>query len=434
MKAFTFINKESNPEHSMDRRKLFFFLIYSSLSANILILISQIFYFDFNIFVVAILLFINYVVTLFCHKYYNENLAYHIYLLGNFVPYNLATAIFTTNLIAPILIFPLLLLLSFYYFDSRKEHIFYLIVCLFSEYFFIVGLERNIAEGLNNSMWINGGFLLLYTGVTYVMSGIYLGKLREANNVLVENQQFIKKQNKELQKYIDKSMQLESFNYLASHELQTPLNNISNFSDLLSKQLEDKLSHSDQRLFEFILEGTENMQVLIKSLVKFNELSSEELSYSKFTPKELVDDLLYQFNDLIVAEKAIIEVTDLPSDILADKLLFKQVIFNLIANAIKFRSNERPLMIKISGYEQNGFWQFSVSDNGMGINQEYFDKIFLMFKKLHNKDEYEGLGFGLAFCKKIIDKHNGRIWVDSIADNGSTFHFQLPRNVMKRVA
>jgi len=418
----------------MDRRKLFFFLIYSSLSANILILISQIFYFDFNIFIVAILLFFNYALTLLCHKYYSENLAYHIYLLGNFVPYNLATAIFTTYLIAPILIFPLLLLLSFYYFDRRKEHVFYLIVCLFSEFFFIMGLERNLVGGLDNSMWINAGFLLLYTGVTFFMSGIYLGKLREANNILVESQQFIKKQNKELQKYIDKSMQLESFNYLASHELQTPLNNISNFSDLLSKQLEDKLSHSDQKLFEFILEGTENMQVLIQSLVKFNELSSEELSYSKFTPKELIDDLLYQFNDLVVGEKAIIKVNDLPSDIFADKPLFKQVIFNLIANAIKFRSNERPLMIKISGYEQNGFWQFSISDNGMGISQEYFDKIFLMFKKLHNKDEYEGLGFGLAFCKKIIDKHNGRIWVDSIADNGSTFHFQLPRNVMKRVA
>jgi len=434
VKAFTFSNKKSNPEHTVERRKLFFFLTYASLGGNILILVSQIFSFDFNIFIVAILLFISYSLTLHCHKFYSENLAYHLYLLGTFVPYNIATAFFTTNLIAPILAFPLLLLLSFYYFDTTKEHVFYLITCFFSEFFFVMGLDRSIVDGIDNSMWVNGGFLFLYTVVTYIMSGIYLGKLREANSILVEKQEFIKKQNIELHKYIEKNMQLESFNYLASHELQTPLNNISNFSDLLSKQLEDKLSHSDQKLFEFILEGTQNMQVLIKSLVKFNDLSSEDLSCSKFIPKELVNDLLYQFNDLIVEENAMIEVADMPSDIFADKPLFKQVIFNLIANAIKFKSTERPLIIKISGYEQNGFWQFSVADNGLGISKEYFDKIFLMFKKLHNKEEYEGLGFGLAFCKKIIEKHNGRIWVDSAANNGSTFHFQLPRNVMKRVA
>ncbi len=427
------MNPKSNKEHTIDRGKLYYFLIWTSIGASVTIMLSQIYFGNFHVFIVAFFLFVNYIISFLSYKYYNVKLAYHLYLIGNFIPYNLATLFFTTNLIAPILVYPLLLLLSFYYFDTRKEHIMYLLLCLVSEFYFVFGLNAGI-DSIDYALIINGGFLIMYTVTTYLMSGIYLGKLRETNQDLIESKDFINKQNVELQRYIDKNMQLENFSYLASHELQTPLNNISNFSNLLAKKLQNQISSSDQELFKFISEGTENMQVLIKSMLKYNILSNDELTLSSFTPKVLLDELLYNFNDRIIAEKAIIEVKELPKTVIADKALFKQVVSNLITNALKFKSPDRTLVIKISGKEQNGFCEFSVSDNGLGINKEYFDRIFLMFKKLHNKEEYDGLGFGLAFSKKIIEKHNGRIWVDSIAGKGSTFHFKLPRNIMKKVA
>lgn len=242
---------------------------------------------------------------------------------------------------------------------------------------------------------------------------------------LVEAKKEIDQQNKELQKYIESNLQLENFAYFASHDLRTPLRSIISFTQLLKKSMQDKMGKIDEEYMQFIVDAGVNMQRLIEDLLSFSRINTEALKFEKITTIDLLLEIEKELSVLRESKSATICYCNMPSLIFADRTKIKQLFQNLITNGLKFIEKGKQPQLKISGEETERYWQFSISDNGIGIDEEYKDKIFLMFKRLHNSTEYEGTGIGLAMCKKIIEQHDGQIWFESEVSKGTTFYFTI---------
>ncbi len=220
-----------------------------------------------------------------------------------------------------------------------------------------------------------------------------------------------------------KSKEMEQFAYIASHDLREPLLTIINYMDLLTEDFGKRLDGDGKIYIDAISRAAHRMDELIKGLLDYSRLSSikefEETDFNKVL-KESLSDL----NSLIEAKKAQIEVTKLPR-LKAYPLEIKLLFQNLIANAIKFNKNGSPPTVSISAHPIENGWQFEVKDNGIGIEEKDLEKIFFMFQRIHGRTEFEGTGIGLAHCKKIVELHNGRIWVDSVPGEFSTFYFTI---------
>ncbi|MGE5683052.1 MAG: sensor histidine kinase [Bacillota bacterium] len=218
--------------------------------------------------------------------------------------------------------------------------------------------------------------------------------------------------------------ELEQFAYIASHDLQEPLRMISNFAQLLSRQYKNKLGADADEYINFIINGTRMMQNLVSDLLKFSRISTKAKTFEKTDLNTILETALNNLSINIKETNAQIMKTDLPI-VSCDKTQILQLFQNLISNAIKFTKGRTP-EIKINCKKEKDDWVFSISDNGVGIEQEYYERIFVIFQRLHTRDEYEGTGIGLAICRKIAEGHNGRIWVRSVPGEGSTFYFTLP--------
>ena len=259
-------------------------------------------------------------------------------------------------------------------------------------------------------------------------------QLQQSNRELKAAEKQIDLKNKELQRYIDTNLQLENFAYLASHDLRSPLQTIINFSNLLQKSIHDKLSDKEQTYIKFIINGSKNMQETISGLFRFAQASNTKLKITEFSPATKVNELLGDLQHTLSKKSATVDLQDMPKRIQADPELFKQLLQNLILNGVKFNRADHPPKLSLSAHEDNHQWTFSVADNGIGIDEKYLGKIFLLFKRLHNKSVYEGTGVGLATCKKIADLHGGEIWAESTLGKGSTFYFTIAKNAKLALA
>jgi light-regulated signal transduction histidine kinase (bacteriophytochrome) len=211
---------------------------------------------------------------------------------------------------------------------------------------------------------------------------------------------------------------------VASHDLQQPLQIIINFTDILTQKYKGRLDKHADEITGYIMEGAERMSALIKDLLA---LSRVDFQAKEFAPADLNAELRRTlFNLKTAIEESLAHVTyDSLPVVRGDPILLAHLLQNLITNAIKFRGS-RPPEIHI-GCEHNGNqWLFSVKDNGIGIDIKYAEKIFLIFQRLHNGQDYPGTGIGLAMCKKIVELHGGKIWMESELGKGSTFYFTLP--------
>ena len=221
-----------------------------------------------------------------------------------------------------------------------------------------------------------------------------------------------------------KNKELEQFAYIASHDLQEPLRTITSLVDLLTIGYQQKLDASGQRMIKFLNEAAGRMSELIKGLLDYSRLGRESVVVA-VDCNQMLRDIKNDLTIAIVKTGAVIEVESLPI-IQAYSLELRLLFQNLITNAIKFSKPGVPPVIIISAnQEPSGGWKFSVSDNGIGIADEFREKIFIIFQRLHNKGEYEGTGIGLAHCMKITELHKGRIWVESKPNEGSTFYFTI---------
>lgn len=216
--------------------------------------------------------------------------------------------------------------------------------------------------------------------------------------------------------------ELEQFAYIASHDLQEPLRMVTSYLQLLEKRYKDKLDQDAQDFINYAVDGSKRMRNLILSLLEYSRINSVR-PFEKIDLNMLLKEVLENLSASVKENNAIIRINELPA-IKGDPVLIAQLFQNLIENGIKFRNSKNPEII-ISGELKNDEYLFSVKDNGIGIEEKYLDKIFVIFKRLHSNEKYPGTGMGLAICKKIVEKHGGKIWAESEVGKGSTFYFTL---------
>lgn len=219
---------------------------------------------------------------------------------------------------------------------------------------------------------------------------------------------------------------LQRFVHVATHDLQEPLRMVSSFTQLLKKKYEKQLDEQANEYINYAVEGATRMKKLILDLLEYSKFSSNREEFTQTDMNEVLAEVCNKHSDDIKANEIEIISQELP-EIKAKTMLMIQLFDNLFGNAIKYRSNCKPV-IKIRCIEKEDHFLFCISDNGIGIDKKYSEKIFVLFQRLHNNNEtYEGTGVGLAVCKKIVELHNGTIWVESVLGKGSAFYFTIAK-------
>jgi len=216
---------------------------------------------------------------------------------------------------------------------------------------------------------------------------------------------------------------LEQFAYVSSHDLREPLRTVTGFVQILEDRYRDQLDARAHEYIGFAVDGARRMQQLIDDLLAYARVGSA-LSIQPGNARDSLDRALDALKGMIGESGAVITTDSMPV-VHADATLLCQVFQNLVENAIKFRSAD-PLRIHVGARRERGGWLFRVTDNGIGMEREHGERIFVIFKRLHSREKYPGTGIGLALCKKIVERHGGRIWVESEPGRGSTFYFTLP--------
>lgn len=218
---------------------------------------------------------------------------------------------------------------------------------------------------------------------------------------------------------------LQQFAYLASHDLQTPLRTVVNYMQMVEQRYADKLDAEGREFIDIAVAAAKRMVVLVRDILAFSRVDTRGKDMVPVALEavwnRVVEDLRIPIEETAAQ---VSHAAPLPR-VLGDDIQIGQVLANLIGNALKYRHPDRPPVVRVDAKRQGDFWVLSVADNGIGIESQYFDRIFLIFQRLHTEEEFPGTGIGLALCKKIVERHGGRIWLDSVPGEGSTFFVAL---------
>jgi signal transduction histidine kinase len=225
---------------------------------------------------------------------------------------------------------------------------------------------------------------------------------------------------------------LEQFAYIASHDLQEPLRMVSGFTGLLQRRYAGKLGADADEFIGYAISGVNRMQALINDLLSYSRLGREDVAAQPVDMQLVVDQTLANLQTAIEERSALVSSGPLPM-VLGNHGMLVRVFQNLVGNALKFCKAERPV-VRIAAERQGSEWRFSVADNGIGIDPQYRDRIFLIFQRLHQQGEYPGTGIGLAVVKRIVERNGGRIWLESEPGKGTTFLFTLPATGGQQIA
>ncbi|SNQ50314.1 Multi-sensor signal transduction histidine kinase [Frankia canadensis] len=243
-----------------------------------------------------------------------------------------------------------------------------------------------------------------------------LGVARSARSAVEAQAEVLRQSNRDL----------EQFAYVASHDLQEPLRKVASFCQLLERRYGDKLDERGTQYIAFAVDGAKRMQQLINDLLAFSRVGRTSESFVEVELGELFTRATTTLSMRIESLRAEVTAAELPT-VRGDPVLLTQLLVNLIGNALKFRGEALPT-VHVGVEQRADEWEFSCADNGIGIDPEYAEKIFVIFQRLHGREVYEGTGIGLALCRKIVEFHGGRIWLDAEARPGTTFRFTLPRH------
>ena len=223
------------------------------------------------------------------------------------------------------------------------------------------------------------------------------------------------------------NVELERFAYVASHDMQEPLRMITSFLQLFKKKYQNQIDETAEQYLHFVMDGADRMKRLITDLLEYSRIGSNKGILETIDTAALMQEVEEVFVNRIAECEATIICKGLPV-IRGNKTQLFQLFQNLVGNALKYIGNEKPVVI-VEGLEEEQQFLFSVSDNGIGIKPMFFEKIFVLFQRLHHKHQYGGTGIGLSVCKKIVEKHGGKIWVTSEPDKGSTFYFTISKEI-----
>ena len=254
-------------------------------------------------------------------------------------------------------------------------------------------------------------------------------ELKDANNSLQNEISERMKAEEELKRAVDdlqrSNKELQQFAYVASHDLQEPLRTVASYVELLAMKYRGKLDEKADQYIAFAVEGASRMSTLINDLLAYSRVGTQEKTFSSVELSSVLRNVLASLASAISRTGAQLTHDDLPV-VTGDETQLSQLFQNMITNAIKFRKKDVPPVIRITARSDKNEWVFGVQDNGIGIDPAYHDRVFAIFQRLHTREEYPGTGVGLAICRKIVERHGGRIWVESAPAQGSSFYFTLP--------
>jgi light-regulated signal transduction histidine kinase (bacteriophytochrome) len=304
-------------------------------------------------------------------------------------------------------------------------------ICLIS---FPVPVRFSVGWYAGRVFGVLSGSLVLFV-LLYEITKLYAQLVRavfaraELLAILDKKNQALEASNAELaqrsQELMRSNAELEQLTYISSHDLQEPLRMVASYLQLLEQRYGGRLDSDAHEFIEFAVDGARRMQALIDDLLAFSRVGTRAQPLQPTDCMAVVETAIRSVRVAIKESGTRITYDPLPT-VTGDATQLMQLFQNLIVNAIKFRRDQGP-EIHIHAEPEDGFWRFSVQDNGIGIAPEYFDRIFVMFQRLHSRSTYPGTGIGLAICQKIVMRHGGRIWVESTPGTGSTFQFTLPR-------
>lgn len=340
----------------------------------------------------------------------------------------------------------------FIFANRRKDMPFRMLFMLFAAFIILCGLTHLFSiYVLWHPYYGIQGLLKLATGLVSVFTAFTVWKimpvalklpspaaLQKMNTDLKSQAKKLQMANAKIQKQADEqevlveklvksNEELERFAYVASHDLQEPLRTMRNFSGLLAQELADTKNEKIQTYLGVCSESAARMQDLVYDLLEYSRLLDDQPSHEDVDGNEALEFALKNLADTISDKNAIITYDDLPN-ISGSPVRFARVLQNLIANGIKYQNDGAVPEVGIKVNQQGDFWQFIISDNGIGIDKKYFNRIFEPFKRLHTNDQYTGTGLGLAISRKVIEQMGGKMWVESEKGRGTDMIFTVPVN------
>jgi PAS domain S-box-containing protein len=281
-------------------------------------------------------------------------------------------------------------------------------------------VQRRYARRDGGELWVEIHDILVRNAAAQTTG------IRSALLDITERKRLAEDLERHVEKLARSNGDLERFAYVASHDLQEPLRMVASFTQLLAKRYSGRLDETADRYIYFAVDGARRMQQLIVDLLEYSRVNSKELDLRRTECEAVVQTALQNLSAAIDESGAVITRDPLPV-LTADAAQLGQLFQNLIGNAIKFRG-KAPLRIHIAATDNGPDWLFSVQDNGIGIDPRHSARIFQIFQRLHTREQYPGTGIGLAVCQKVVERHGGKIWVESEPGAGSTFRFTIPKS------
>jgi len=281
-------------------------------------------------------------------------------------------------------------------------------------------------QGNEKILWVSVSLPVDTTDSHSVITFVEITQQKRTEEALRKSEEKLYTQNKELQKYIESNMQLENFAYIASHDLREPLLTTMGFTRQLKMRYAHQLDEKGEMIIDHILKATHNMNDQIMGLLVYSQIHAHDQTYECFDVAEVLYEIRNDLSEMIQKYNASLNIDIGKIHIEANPYMIKKLFQNLIINGLKFHRENVSPCVCISAEKQGDQWLFSIRDNGIGIDPRNYEKIFILFKRLHNRSKYDGFGMGLAICKKILEKHHGEIWLASELGVGTVFYFTLP--------
>lgn len=269
-------------------------------------------------------------------------------------------------------------------------------------------------------------FVCSVVSIDILVIPIFISRINTTERLaqkMVEIERSKEELEKKSEELVRSNNELQQFAYVASHDLQEPLRMVTSYVQLIEDRYKDKLDQDGLEFIGFAVDGTKRMRNLILSLLEYSRVNKIR-AFERIDLNVLLEGIVLEMEPQIKEANASIMIDHLPT-INGDAVLISQLFKNLISNSLKFRTEGGKTTVTISGEKKGDSFLFSIKDNGIGISKDYFEKIFVIFQRLHGKDKYPGAGMGLAICKKIVEQHGGKIWVESELNKGATFYFTI---------